>query len=83
MARISGIDIPRDKQTEIALTYIFGVGRTIVVDRTADVRVQRGHARPAPLAIPGQCLANTVGDGLPQGVGVDHVTQIRYCGREG
>ena len=28
MARIAGVDIPRDKQVAIALTYIFGVGRT-------------------------------------------------------
>jgi small subunit ribosomal protein S13 len=28
MARIAGIDIPRDKRVEIALTYIFGIGRT-------------------------------------------------------
>ncbi len=28
MARIAGIDIPRDKPVEISLTYIFGVGRT-------------------------------------------------------
>lgn len=27
MARIAGVDIPRDKPTEISLTYIFGVGR--------------------------------------------------------
>lgn len=27
MARISGVDLPRDKRVEIALTYIFGVGR--------------------------------------------------------
>jgi small subunit ribosomal protein S13 len=27
MARIAGIDIPRDKQVEIALTYIHGIGR--------------------------------------------------------
>ena len=26
MARISGIDLPRDKRVEIALTYIFGIG---------------------------------------------------------
>ncbi len=26
MARISGIDLPRDKRIEIALTYIFGIG---------------------------------------------------------
>ncbi len=27
MARIAGIDLPRDKRVEIALTYIFGVGK--------------------------------------------------------
>lgn len=28
MARIAGVDIPRNKQVEISLTYIFGIGRT-------------------------------------------------------
>lgn len=28
MARVSGVDLPRDKRLEIALTYIYGVGRT-------------------------------------------------------
>ncbi|HAH79219.1 MAG TPA: 30S ribosomal protein S13 [Ruminococcaceae bacterium] len=28
MARIAGIDLPRDKRIEIALTYIFGIGRS-------------------------------------------------------
>jgi len=28
MARIAGVDIPREKRLEISLTYIFGVGRT-------------------------------------------------------
>lgn len=28
MARISGVDLPRDKRVEIGLTYIFGIGRT-------------------------------------------------------
>jgi len=28
MARIAGIDLPRNKRGEIALTYIFGIGRT-------------------------------------------------------
>lgn len=27
MARISGVDLPRDKRIEIGLTYIFGIGR--------------------------------------------------------
>ncbi|MDA8287648.1 MAG: 30S ribosomal protein S13 [Actinomycetota bacterium] len=28
MARIAGVDIPREKRLEIALTYIYGIGRT-------------------------------------------------------
>ena len=28
MARLVGVDLPRDKRIEIALTYIFGIGRT-------------------------------------------------------
>jgi len=37
MARIAGVDIPREKRLEISLTYIFGIGRTQaqqVCDRT-------------------------------------------------
>jgi small subunit ribosomal protein S13 len=28
MARLQGVDLPRDKRVEIALTYIYGIGRT-------------------------------------------------------
>jgi small subunit ribosomal protein S13 len=28
MARLIGVDLPRDKRVEVALTYIFGIGRT-------------------------------------------------------
>ncbi|MFD0674980.1 30S ribosomal protein S13 [Cohnella sp. GCM10027633] len=28
MARIAGVDLPRDKRVEIALTYIFGIGKS-------------------------------------------------------
>jgi small subunit ribosomal protein S13 len=46
MARIAGVDIPREKRLEISLTYVFGVGRTTakqVCDATgisADTRVR-------------------------------------------
>jgi small subunit ribosomal protein S13 len=46
MARIAGVDIPRDKRVEIALTYIYGIGPTSakkIVDRAnidADTRVR-------------------------------------------
>ena len=28
MARIAGVDLPRDKRVEIGLTYIYGIGQT-------------------------------------------------------
>src|SRR3990167_8427169 len=46
MARISGIDIPREKRVEIALTYVYGIGRTlsnVILKKagiSADVRVK-------------------------------------------
>ncbi|GAA4571389.1 30S ribosomal protein S13 [Micromonospora coerulea] len=35
MARLAGVDLPRDKRMEIALTYIFGVGRTRALETLA------------------------------------------------
>ena len=32
MARIAGIDLPRNKRIEVALTYIFGIGRSSAVE---------------------------------------------------
>ena len=32
MARIAGVDLPRDKRIEIGLTYIFGIGRKSATD---------------------------------------------------
>lgn len=46
MARLAGVDIPRDKRVEIALTYIYGVGRTRSTETLAatgidaDIRVK-------------------------------------------
>ena len=46
MARISGVDLPRDKRIEIALTYVYGIGRnsaTKIVEATGinpDTRVR-------------------------------------------
>jgi len=39
MARISGVDLPRDKRVEIGLTYIFGIGRTRAVNTLKATRV--------------------------------------------
>jgi small subunit ribosomal protein S13 len=35
MARLVGVDLPRDKRLEIALTYIYGVGRTRAAETVA------------------------------------------------
>ena len=46
MARISGVDIPREKRLEISLTYIFGIGRTtsqqicVATETSPDTRVR-------------------------------------------
>ena len=32
MARIAGVDLPREKRVEIALTYIYGIGRKTAND---------------------------------------------------
>ncbi len=39
MARLVGVDLPREKRVEIALTYIFGVGRTRAVETLANTGV--------------------------------------------
>jgi small subunit ribosomal protein S13 len=39
MARISGVDIPREKRLEISLTYIFGIGRTRAKEITTSLGI--------------------------------------------
>ena len=39
MARISGVDLPREKRLEIGLTYIFGVGRSRAKDVCASLEI--------------------------------------------
>ncbi len=39
MARIAGVDIPNDKNVEIALTYIFGIGRSSAKKIAQEVKV--------------------------------------------
>lgn len=39
MARIAGIDLPRNKRIEIALTYIYGIGRTTAQKVVAEAGV--------------------------------------------
>lgn len=41
MARIAGVDIPRDKRVEIALTYIYGIGPTRSVKVLTDTNIDK------------------------------------------
>lgn len=42
MARIAGVDLPREKRVEIALTYIYGIGRKTANDILAATGVNPG-----------------------------------------
>lgn len=39
MARIAGVDLPRNKRVDIGLTYIFGIGRTTASQIVADLSI--------------------------------------------
>ena len=43
MARISGVDLPREKRVEIGLTYIYGIGRVSSNKILAAADVQPGY----------------------------------------
>jgi small subunit ribosomal protein S13 len=49
MARLAGVDIPRDKRVEIALTYIYGVGRTRALKTLVDTGID-GNIRVKDLS---------------------------------
>jgi small subunit ribosomal protein S13 len=49
MARLAGVDIPREKRVEIALTYIFGVGRTRALQTLAETGID-GNIRVRDLS---------------------------------
>ncbi|WP_025272190.1 30S ribosomal protein S13 [Haloglycomyces albus] len=41
MARLAGVDLPRDKRVEIGLTYIYGVGRTRSLEALVGTGIDR------------------------------------------
>ena len=51
MARIAGVDIPREKRLEIALTYVFGIGRS--------TRAEGVRRPPASTPTPGSATSPT------------------------
>lgn len=42
MPRIAGVDLPRNKRMEIALTYIYGIGRKVALDILEEAGVDPG-----------------------------------------
>ena len=46
MARIAGVDIPREKQVGISLTYIYGIGRAAAVEVCDATGIDPVHPRP-------------------------------------
>ncbi|MBW1685994.1 MAG: 30S ribosomal protein S13 [Deltaproteobacteria bacterium] len=49
MARIAGVDLPRNKRVEIALTYIFGIGRTSALQICEKAEIDR-HSKTDSLS---------------------------------
>jgi len=39
MARIAGVDLPRNKRMDVALTYIYGIGRTMALQILNDTKI--------------------------------------------
>ncbi len=56
MARIAGVDLPREKRVEIGLTYIFGIGRSL--SNEMPVRGQRTKTNARTRKGPKKTIAN-------------------------
>ena len=56
MARIAGVDLPREKRIEIGLTYIYGIGRPIALNikRLQEIGCYRGIRHRKGLPVRGQ-----------------------------
>jgi len=73
MARLSGVDLPREKRLEIALTYIYGIGKT------------RAHATLAATGVSGDVRVRDLSDADVVALRDDDGTagrRIRRTGRE-
>ena len=63
MARIAGIDLPREKRAEIGLTYIYGIGDlrrdvSMNIKRLREINSYRGRRHKANLPVRGQNTKN-------------------------
>ena len=64
MARIAGIDLPKNKRIEIALTYIFGIGRStaqkILVEAGVDVNTRTDNLAESEVAKIRECIDKSI-----------------------
>ena len=60
MARIAGVDIPREKRVEVALTYVFGIGLPTSQKILAQTNINPGHAGARPDRRAGQPAARLI-----------------------
>ncbi len=64
MARIAGIDLPRNKRIEIALTYIYGIGRTtaakVLKEAEVDVATKTSELNDAEITRIRQAIDSTM-----------------------
>ncbi len=51
MARIAGVDLPREKRVEIGLTYIYGIGRKTEVSDIEEVFLSEDRRRKQTLEL--------------------------------
>lgn len=64
MARIAGVDLPRDKRVEIGLTYIYGIGRSmsnkILKDANIDPNIRVADLTEEQIALIRKYIENNV-----------------------
>ena len=64
MARIAGIDLPKNKRIEIALTYIFGIGRStaqkILAEAGVDMNTRTDNLAESEVAKIRECIDKSV-----------------------
>ena len=57
MARIAGVDIPNNKQGQISLTYIYGIGRSLAKEILAKAEPHRNQKYSISFDLPPYCAA--------------------------
>jgi small subunit ribosomal protein S13 len=64
LARIAGIDLPKNKRIEIALTYIFGIGRStaqrILLEAGVDINTRTDNLAESEVAKIRECIDKSV-----------------------